>query len=716
MLFMLITLILVMLSPTVAREIEIPDPKIIFPMADLNQHGDSVLAYQTKITVNWEGTTYGTSINVNAYGPKLFTGGISKLKDDPRAYICAGRTLWTFRLEDQRGVFSKQVFDSDVALRCTLDDQNQLQIFDTKKRMFFAENGHYGDRANLSGDQFRFVRVGSFLAAMDDTGRTAFFDKTGHLVKEDRLTYGFESHWDIAGGANGILVADSFGTYEIRVAEDLNWERIQIPATPCEEKQLCGLSYADDGSWFVVGFWGAYHGFGKRYVRVPVYNLPGKFAGVGAAHTGNGGNFLFFGPDNGDRGTLPKIPDEPSRLREQIETEDSRSFVWTKELPPTHYNLLGQVEVADGRKLYLSIRPSIEPLVEVKGVVLSESSQFFEVSPMQEFNPRQLQEKDRWWVAAMKLDEARDLAQKAGIRPTPVRVAVVDTGFDLQHPYQPVSFWRNENEIPDNGIDDDKNGVVDDIYGYDFVNEDNEPEDENGHGTHVTGLIGGFNASTNELFGVAENVEVIVTKVFNKKGLGNSIDLARAIVYISKTGAELVNCSWGGGAKSLGLEDAFKILNRSGAKVLSSSGNSAFDTDKYPQIPLIYPGVTAIGATNIRGKLADFSNYGATTVKLLYPGVDILSTVPGGKFDQMSGTSMACAIASGSFAWFLGYHKAFHEKHHFVAIEDGFDLQQAHQQILDSFCETATDRPQWASECGKINLFGAWMKLWPEIQ
>ena len=209
--------------------------------------------------------------------------------------------------------------------------------------MFFAETGHYGDKAGLSGDQIRFVRVGSYLAAMDDTGRTSFYSNDGDLLKVDLLTYGFDTHWEIAGGTHGILAADSYGVFEIRVQEDLSWERIQIPATPCEEKQLCGLSYAEDGSWFIVGYWGAYHGYGRKY-GVPVYNLPGKFAGVGAAHTGNGGNFLYFGPENGDRGLLPEIPEWETRLNSQNSSEDARSFVWTKQAPPKHYNLLGKVE------------------------------------------------------------------------------------------------------------------------------------------------------------------------------------------------------------------------------------------------------------------------------------------------------------------------------------------------------------------------------------
>ena len=714
MLFRLLILVVFSVSQLKANQIDIPDPKIIFPMADLNQYGDSVLAYQSKITVNWDGTTYGVKVNSYAYQPKLFTGGISQIENQPKAYICAGRTLWTFQLQDGVGTFDKKVFEPGVTLRCAIDNNNALRIFDTKARMFFAETGHYGDQAGLSGGQIRFVRVGQNLAAMDDTGKASFYNSDGKLLKEERLTYGFDTHWGITGGKNGILAADSFGTFEIRVADDLSWERIQIPATPCEEKQLCGLSYADDGSWFIVGYWGAYHGFGRKYVRVPVYNLPGKFAGVGAAHTGNGGRFLYFGPENGDRGLLPEIPEPKAEtsLSQASQTIDGRSFVWTKQLPPKHYTFLGKVDVADGRELYLSIKPEIEPLVQVQGVVMSEESQFFSIDPMQQNEGRDLESKDRWWVAAMKLDEARDLAKKSGLMPQTVRVGVVDTGFDINHPYQPTSFWSNPNEIADNGIDDDQNGLVDDVYGYDFVNEDNEPEDENGHGTHVTGLIGGYNANTGDLYGVADNIEVIVAKVFNKKGLGNSIDLARAMIYLSTTGVEVVNCSWGGGAKSLGLEDAFKILNRTGAKVLSSSGNGSFDTDQYPQIPLIYPGVTGIGATTIRGRLAGYSNYGRQSVKLLYPGSKIVSTVPEGGFDDMSGTSMASGIASGSYAWFLGYQKAqMQENGEYLQNKEQSD--QLHFKVLESFCESALDKPEWASECGRIDLYGAWLALWP---
>ena len=91
--------------PTQANEIKKPEAKIIFSMADLNQHGDSLLAYQSKITVTWNGTTYGTKINANAYQPKLFTGGISQLENQAKAYICAGRTLWKFQLKDGVGIF-----------------------------------------------------------------------------------------------------------------------------------------------------------------------------------------------------------------------------------------------------------------------------------------------------------------------------------------------------------------------------------------------------------------------------------------------------------------------------------------------------------------------------------------------------------------------------------------------------------------------------------
>ena len=126
---------------------------------------------------------------------------------------------------------------------------------------------------------------------------------------------------------------------------------------------------------------------------------------------------------------------------------------------------------------------------------------------------------------------------------------------------------------------------------------------------------------------------------------------------------------------------------------------------------MIYPGVT-YRATTVRRRLADYSNYGKSSVKLLYPGSKIFSTVPEGGFDDMSGTSMASGIASGTYAWFLGFKGHMIDSGASIDSKEQSDL--AHSKVLDSFCKSDLDNPEWASECGRIDLYGAWLQLWPQ--
>ena len=668
--------------------------RILFPMAKINKHGDYVMAYSNKIVVRWEGTFYGHPVNTRAYFPKLFTGGISGDRSRPEALICAGRTIWNFRVESGRGIYSVNKLESGMNLRCALLPHGQHGIFDTTSKRMVLADGRLSSPLPLTGDQIRFVAVGSHFMAMDDTGFGVFVDSAGQILSAKKMIGGFDSHWSVEGGDLGFLAADSFGTYEMKVDSDFNITKRQLAPTPCEEKQICGLSYASDGSWFVVGYWGAYHGRGNHHVRVPVHNLPGEFAGVGASHNREGGDFIFFGADNGDIGTLPPIE---SLKTQTLSSEDKgRSFVWTDKKPEdSNYVYLGEVELQSGRKQHLSFQQEdILPHRRNLGfkVITSEPATTFTLpSPADSFPSPQ----NRWWSEDMRLEDARLLASEKNLVPGKVRVAVIDTGYDFNHNFQANLFWINPGEIPGNYLDDDGNGLIDDQFGYDFVNEDHFPEDENGHGTHVSGLITAFNAQTGDQFGVAPNAQLLVAKVFNRKGQSNSIDLARAVIYAAHSKAEVVNCSWGGGAKSQGLNDAFAILAKTGALIITSAGNQSLNLDVYPQVPVVYPGVVAIGATTRRGRLAAYSNYGSQSVKFLFPGSNIWSSVPGGLFAEMSGTSMSAGVASGSMAWLLGVGKSLSAG----AISN--------TQVLEAFCEGSKPGPSNRSQCGRVDLLGA---------
>lgn len=675
-----------------------PWSRILFPMAKINQHGDYVMAYSNKILVRWKETFYGNPVNTRAYFPKLFTGGISRDRTKPEALICAGRTIWNFRVESGRGVYNVRKLEPGMNLRCAMLPEGTSGIFDaTSKRMVLATGG-FSSPLPLSGDQIRFVTVGEHFMAMDDTGLGVFVDASGQILSSKKIIGGFDSHWSVEGGDLGFLAADSFGTYEVQVDSDFNVIKKQLAPTPCEEKQICGLSYAPDGSWFVVGYWGAYHGIGNAHVRVPVHNLPGEFAGVGASHNREGGDFIFFGADNGDIGTLPKIGS--SERQPLISKGQEKSFVWTNKKPAnSHYVYLGEVELHSGRKQHLSVlHEDAQPHrsdPEIK-VITTESAISYSLPLSTESFPSP---ENKWWSEDIGLEDAQSLAKEKELELLKVRVAVIDTGYDFNHDYQASSFWINPGEIPENDLDDDGNGLIDDQFGYDFVNEDNFPEDENGHGTHVSGLITAFNAQTGDQFGIAPNAQLLIAKVFNRKGQSNSIDLARAVIYAAHSRADVVNCSWGGGAKSQGLNDAFAILAKTGALIITSAGNQSLNLDVYPQVPVVYPGVVAIGATNRRGRLADFSNYGQKSVKLLVPGSNIWSSVPGGMFAEMSGTSMSAGVASGSVAWLLGVGRSISRG----KIKNA-DLKKA-------LCEGSRPGPRKRSECGRLDLVGAFEVL-----
>jgi subtilisin family serine protease len=140
-------------------------------------------------------------------------------------------------------------------------------------------------------------------------------------------------------------------------------------------------------------------------------------------------------------------------------------------------------------------------------------------------------------------------------------VAVIDTGVDYTHPDLAANIWTNPGEIPDNGIDDDGNGYVDDVHGYDFINNDNDPMDDNGHGTHCAGVIGAIGNNGIGIAGVAWKVKIMPLKFLRADGNGDTAASLNAIAYARRMGANVISCSWGGTAKSQALADAIASTN-----------------------------------------------------------------------------------------------------------------------------------------------------------
>ncbi|MFZ1945928.1 MAG: S8 family serine peptidase [bacterium] len=238
-----------------------------------------------------------------------------------------------------------------------------------------------------------------------------------------------------------------------------------------------------------------------------------------------------------------------------------------------------------------------------------------------------------------------------------VLVCIIDTGLDYNHPDLVANVWTNPGEIAGNGIDDEGNGYIDDIHGWDFYNNDSDPFDDHGHGTHCAGTIGGVGNNGIGVAGVNWTVKIMSCKFLSSGGSGSTTGAINSINYaLTIPGLKIMSNSWGGGGYSAALEDAIEAAYAEGVLFVCAGGNYVGNTDVSPNYPSCYdvPNVMSIGATDHNDEIADFSAYGAVTVDFFAPGVDVLSTTPGNTYSVFSGTSMACPHTSGVAALVWG--------------------------------------------------------------
>jgi hypothetical protein len=219
-------------------------------------------------------------------------------------------------------------------------------------------------------------------------------------------------------------------------------------------------------------------------------------------------------------------------------------------------------------------------------------------------------------------------------------IAVIDSGIDYDHPDLRDNMWSNADELAGgDGVDDDGNGYVDDVRGWDFVDNDNDPMDINGHGTHVAGTIGAKGDNGRGITGVCWSAQVIPLRFIDDSGLGTVADEISAIQYAIIKGAKIINASFSGNA-SMAEQDAISHAKDAGILFVAATGNEGDNTPSYPAgYDLV--NIISVAATNQNDGLADFSNYGAAWVDVGAPGVNIYSTLPGGTYDYKDGTSMA---------------------------------------------------------------------------
>ncbi len=231
-----------------------------------------------------------------------------------------------------------------------------------------------------------------------------------------------------------------------------------------------------------------------------------------------------------------------------------------------------------------------------------------------------------------------------------VKIAVIDTGVDYNHPDLKDNMWSNAAELNGKaGVDDDGNGYVDDVYGYDFANMDSNPMDGNGHGTHCSGTIGAVHDNRVGVAGVMADVQIMAVKFLGDDGSGSLEGAIKAIDYATTMNVDLMSNSWGGGGRSQALLDAIQRASDKGIIFTAAAGNSSSNNDSSPSYPASYEtaNMVAVAATTAQNGLASFSSYGRNSVHIAAPGHNILSTVNGGGYDVYSGTSMATPHVSG---------------------------------------------------------------------
>jgi thermitase len=235
-------------------------------------------------------------------------------------------------------------------------------------------------------------------------------------------------------------------------------------------------------------------------------------------------------------------------------------------------------------------------------------------------------------------------------------VAVIDTGMDVTHPDLKANLWTNPGEVAGNGVDDDRNGYVDDIHGWDFYHGDNTVFDgaEDDHGTHVAGTVAATGGNGIGVTGVNWRARLMSVKFLGPDG-GYTSDAIAALDYAVNNGARISNNSWGGGGDSQALQEAITRAAEANHLFIAAAGNGAADgvgdnNDVTPHYPSSYPqdNIVSVAASTDADKLASFSNYGAASVDLAAPGVNIVSTLTRGAYGSYNGTSMATPHVSGA--------------------------------------------------------------------
>jgi len=275
----------------------------------------------------------------------------------------------------------------------------------------------------------------------------------------------------------------------------------------------------------------------------------------------------------------------------------------------------------------------------------------------------------QWALTKIKAPEVWDIETGEPI----VTVAILDSGVDLDHPDLVNNIWKNEDEIPGNGIDDDNNGYIDDYYGWNFIDKNNDPNPQFSgswtleainHGTAIAGVALANGNNNQGIAGVNWSSKIMAIRVLDSQGVGDTLSVAQGIDYAVANGANVINLSFVGDSNSQTLTDAINRAHDAGVIVVAAAGNEGIDLNQTPRYPVCNENVIGVAATDKSDQKASFSNYGSKCIDISAPGIDIFTALvyePAQSLNEYYGggwygTSVAAPYVVGTISLIKSYH------------------------------------------------------------
>lgn len=302
---------------------------------------------------------------------------------------------------------------------------------------------------------------------------------------------------------------------------------------------------------------------------------------------------------------------------------------------------------------------------------------------------------EQWGLKKIEAEKAWDIS----VGNKDAVVAVIDTGVNYSHPELKDNIWVNEKELNGTaGVDDDSNGFIDDIHGYDFANKDADPMDDHGHGSHCSGIIGAAQDGQGTV-GINWHTRIMALKFLKADGSGSLEDAILAIKYGADNGAKVLSNSWGGGGYSQAMFDVIKYAQDKGVLFVAAAGNEYTDQKGYPASYAL-PSVISVAASTEEDTKAKFSNYGTPHVHIAAPGAKILSTITGSDYASWDGTSMACPHVAGAAMLLLAH-----------------EPNLSYSEIKERILATSDFLPNWEDVVlsgGRLNIYNMLMNIRPE--